>query len=114
MTSFSLKLFLSVFFLPNFVLHYFGSYFATGVLWSVGVEEQFYLVWPWFNKKKRSSVSVVGIFLIYVAVKISLIAIAKTGYGTEVIEIGLKLLSHDVILVGWFIKDLEPLFAFSV
>jgi len=31
-----------------------------------------------------------------------LIAIAKTGYGTEVIEIGLKLLSHDVILVGCF------------
>ncbi|MEI6552938.1 MAG: acyltransferase [bacterium] len=37
-----------IFFLANFVLAFFGgSSVPTDVLWSVSVEEQFYLVWPW-------------------------------------------------------------------
>jgi peptidoglycan/LPS O-acetylase OafA/YrhL len=52
--SFYSKLAMYLLFIPGFVLAFFESIPWAGHLWSIGVEEQFYLVWPWFAKKVRT------------------------------------------------------------
>lgn len=47
------KLSFYVFFLPNLVSAWMGIVPFLGPLWSIGVEEQFYLTWPWLVKKCR-------------------------------------------------------------
>lgn len=49
--DFVYKLMGCIFFIPNYVLIKYGSIFAIGVLWSIGNEEQFYLIWPHFLKR---------------------------------------------------------------
>lgn len=74
-------------FLGNFYrAHDWGlTPFALGVLWSVCVEEQFYLFWPWIIKKFNYigilsiAVLVLGISLIYKAVHINDANIAYYG-----------------------------------
>lgn len=48
--SFYLKVILYFLFLPNLVLSLFGVVPFVSPTWSVGTEEQFYLIWPWFFK----------------------------------------------------------------
>ncbi len=43
---FGIKLLLMVCFFPNLVLSVFGVVFPVFPLWSIGTEEQFYLIWP--------------------------------------------------------------------
>jgi peptidoglycan/LPS O-acetylase OafA/YrhL len=51
--------------LPNFV----GSLGPLGHLWSIGLEQQFYLLWPWVLKSSKRFVRVcVGIILVKLAV----------------------------------------------
>jgi peptidoglycan/LPS O-acetylase OafA/YrhL len=45
------KLFLYVAFLPNLVCAIYGTIPYAAITWSIGAEEQFYLIWPWLNKK---------------------------------------------------------------
>ena len=42
---------LLAFMLPNLAIVRFGSLLGLSVLWSVGVEEQFYAVWPWVVRR---------------------------------------------------------------
>lgn len=55
-TDFTKKLLLFVFFFPNAALAF--SYRVAGVTqsWSVGVEEQFYLLWPWIIGKFKNNI----------------------------------------------------------
>lgn len=39
--------------LPNLAYSMFGPFPNIGQSWSIGVEEQFYLIWPWFIRKAR-------------------------------------------------------------
>jgi peptidoglycan/LPS O-acetylase OafA/YrhL len=43
-----------IFILPNLGYACFGAVPHIGHLWSIGVEEQFYLVWPWLVKKSNN------------------------------------------------------------
>ena len=53
----STKLLMYLLFVPGFVLAFFKSIPWAGHLWSIGVEEQFYLAWPWlFKLKKRLTI----------------------------------------------------------
>lgn len=44
------KLFLYTFFLPNLASAIYGRIPYVVITWSIGAEEQFYLIWPWLNK----------------------------------------------------------------
>jgi peptidoglycan/LPS O-acetylase OafA/YrhL len=44
------KLILYVAFLPNLVCAIYGAIPYVAITWSIGAEEQFYLIWPWLNK----------------------------------------------------------------
>jgi peptidoglycan/LPS O-acetylase OafA/YrhL len=65
------KLFLFVFFLPN--LNFFGLVPYASQTWSIGAEEQFYLIWPVLNKKKINKwLLMFTIITIYLIIKFSI------------------------------------------
>jgi peptidoglycan/LPS O-acetylase OafA/YrhL len=54
-------------FLPNLGFVFFRSPYLCAQTWSVGVEEQFYAIWPWIIKSKnpvRTFVNLLSIFLL--------------------------------------------------
>ncbi|RFC55736.1 acyltransferase family protein [Brumimicrobium aurantiacum] len=59
---------LYIFMMPNIVLTVYGVVPYASQLWSIGTEEQFYLIWPILNKKINNKwllmLSVIGIYLI--------------------------------------------------
>ncbi len=69
-SNFAIKLILYVVFLPNLVLSFFGVVPYMSQAWSVGTEEQFYLIWPLLTRyfKKHRIVLLVAIILLYAAI----------------------------------------------
>ena len=64
------KLFLYFAFLPNLALAVYGRIPYVAITWSIGVEEQFYLIWPWLNKNIRNKwILMFSIILCYFLVK---------------------------------------------
>ncbi len=79
-TDFWVSLSLYFFLLPN--LAYTLSLGLAGIipLWSVGVEEQFYLVWPWVVRYSKSLLKVLsGIIVVYLATRIFLYEVRPTS-----------------------------------
>lgn len=58
----------------------FGGYPASAfsLLWSVSIEEQFYLTWPWLVRRNARSIAAVGIAMLAVA-SVTRIVLAATG-----------------------------------
>jgi peptidoglycan/LPS O-acetylase OafA/YrhL len=103
------KLFLTVAFLPNAVLYAYGSIFTIGVLWSIGTEEQFYLIWPWLVRKVRKKLLpqvFIGILIAIVLLKVVLwlgIENYHTGAGVhKILFVAYHFLEYDAMLVGAF------------
>jgi len=101
------KFFLTVFFMPNAVLYYFGSIFTIGVLWSIGTEEQFYLIWPHLIKKVKSSSLVKTLTIILFSVIFVKIVLWKLLFrlvpGTISYNIGFTsyhFLEYDAMIIG--------------
>ena len=53
--DFGVKVILFLLFFPNLVLLKYGVTPFIAPTWSVGVEEQFYLIWPWLVKYSRDT-----------------------------------------------------------
>lgn len=66
-------------FLPNVALVAFGPVAYASQAWSVGVEEQFYLIWPWVIKKSKN-IAVVMSAIIFAYVLINFL-LANIGRG---------------------------------
>ncbi len=67
------KILLFVFFMPNLMGPVFGVIPYASQTWSIGAEEQFYLVWPWLNKKINNKwVLLFGVIIFYYLVKFSI------------------------------------------
>jgi peptidoglycan/LPS O-acetylase OafA/YrhL len=63
-----------LFIVPNLATAIYGSFPAIGQSWSIGVEEQFYLVWPLLLRKtKRPFVVMVIFFLFFLSVKVFIV-----------------------------------------
>ena len=86
-----------VFMVPN-VLYTFGLTLpATTPLWSIGVEEQFYLIWPWIMKKVRAiNIILVTGVVVYVCLKISIYLVHPTGGAYALV----KLTQFDCMAFG--------------
>ncbi|MFN5181417.1 MAG: acyltransferase family protein [Bacteroidota bacterium] len=67
--NFNQKLLLFIFFLPNVAIQMFGEIPMLAQTWSIGVEEQFYIAWPWLVRNKWTSLvlfsGTFSIFFIY-------------------------------------------------
>ena len=71
------KLALFVFLLPNVAFVLLPTVPYANVLWSVGVEEQFYAFWPWFVKRVRYPVAV-AMFVFFAVKAVALVIPDKT------------------------------------
>ncbi len=93
-----IKSILVLIFLPNFV----GSLGPLGHLWSIGLEQQFYLIWPWVLKSSKRFLQVcVGIIL----VKLFLAPIINLflGDSVRVLFLSLRFESFAVGALGAYI-----------
>lgn len=64
------KLILYVAFLPNLVCAIYGKIPYVAITWSIGAEEQFYLIWPWLNKWiKNKWIIIFSVIVGYLLVK---------------------------------------------
>lgn len=86
-----------VLFMPNlaYVISYvFGG---TSPLWSIGVEEQFYAIWPWVVKKMKNLLTIMlWIIATYLVIKITIYIIHPTGGAYALI----KLTRFDCMAIG--------------
>lgn len=62
--SFAIKLALFLFMMPNICLALFSPVPYASQLWSVGVEEQFYLFWPWMLNRSKKPLRVLVIIAV--------------------------------------------------
>jgi peptidoglycan/LPS O-acetylase OafA/YrhL len=86
--GFWLKLFLYLILLPNLAFAMYPAVPHAGQLWSIGVEEQFYLLWPWLVKKSKKILRSMLIFaLILVGIKIAWLILWKINPGNDTIEV---------------------------
>lgn len=60
------NLFLYLLILPNLAFSFFTAVPHIGQSWSIGVEEQFYIFWPWLIKKSSNILKTLFIFIITV------------------------------------------------
>jgi peptidoglycan/LPS O-acetylase OafA/YrhL len=87
-TGFTGKFLLFVFFLPNLALILFPFVPFASQTWSVGVEEQFYLIWPVLMKKiKNKKKLLYSIIFVYLFVKMVVFyCLEKYVYWNSILE----------------------------
>ncbi|WP_452232343.1 acyltransferase family protein [Lacinutrix sp. MEBiC02595] len=83
--NFVFKLILYAFFLPNLALTLLGGIPYATMAWSVGAEEQFYLIWPVLNKYIRNKWKLMfSVISIYLIIKLVLKFIRANPFFNEV------------------------------
>lgn len=83
------NLLLFIFFLPNLAFSLSIAVPNIGQLWSIGVEEQFYIIWPWIVKKAKRFLKAMLIFtfgLIIFKVLVLVLASGNSGYWMGVVK----------------------------
>ena len=123
-SDFAKRLILFIAFLPNLAYVLFSQSLYISQSWSIGVEEQFYLIWPVLIKKiKNKELLFYSIIISYVAVKIIAYEVITTFYFLDSTVISLWTLfyatSIDCMAIGGifalylFRKDKKLTFLFN-
>lgn len=102
-SDFTRKVLLNVFFLPNVVFYGIGSYFSTSILWSIGVEEQFYIFWPWFVKKWNSLKNILIFLILFIGIRYCFYILSLLNWNESTqsfFNLVYLFLQHDSILIG--------------
>lgn len=97
------KLISCILFIPNYVLFKYGSIFSIGILWSIGAEEQFYLVWPNLIKRiKRQNLLKVmtGLLVLIVFVKAICYYLIHKNILYKIAFIVFNFLPFDAMIIG--------------
>ncbi len=77
LAHFNSNLLLYIFILPNIAFSLFQAVPNIGQAWSIGVEEQFYIVWPWIiSKSKNVLKSLIIILFAIILIKIIVLMVA--------------------------------------
>ena len=96
------KLILFILFLPNLVKVVFGAIPFASQVWSIGAEEQFYLIWPILNKKiKNKWILILSVILAYLFAKVLLHVIPQTKFIVLLSEF-LNSMPIDCMAIGGF------------
>ncbi len=96
------QLSLFTFFLPNLsLILYYGLPYASK-LWSIGVETQFYLIWPFiFKKIKNTSRNIILAAIIFFGVKYGIYIIMKMGFlKSDILYSFISGLNMDCFAIG--------------
>ncbi len=96
-----LKAFLFLFFLPNLLMVGLGIIPFAGQTWSIGTEEQFYLMWPWIMKRAKNKMNVlITIITIYLIVSAILNANLSDGYLYQLAKRFWGVFNIDIMAIG--------------
>ncbi len=110
--NFIVKLFLCVGIMPNIVYSFYGHILMIGPLWSVGAEEQFYLIWPNIINSIKKKITLKPILLSYLAITLVKVACNLAVHFSNIINLPPTLfkisktltyvLKYDIMIVGGF------------
>lgn len=79
--------------LPNMAYALFGPFPNIGQSWSIGVEEQFYLIWPWvIRKAKQPLVAIIYFFVAFMVLKM-VVLMASRLWDWEALDVFRKFLA---------------------
>jgi peptidoglycan/LPS O-acetylase OafA/YrhL len=97
------KLVLYALFLPNVVLNVLGVIPYASQAWSIGAEEQFYLVWPGLNKVvKNKWLLMISVIFFYLLIKFSVYHILPPGRVLTVFNALWESTPIDCMAIGGF------------
>jgi peptidoglycan/LPS O-acetylase OafA/YrhL len=96
------KLLMYLLFIPGFTLALFTTVPWAGHLWSIGVEEQFYLAWPWFFRirDKVKFRNFFMLFLVIVVIKAITLLLYNIGFLDDAIKEILAQSKFECMIVG--------------
>lgn len=81
---YGLNLFLYLIIFPNIAHAMFNPVPLISQTWSIGVEEQFYIIWPVLAKKANNILkALVAVFIVMISIKVFLLLLFKLGYGNS-------------------------------
>lgn len=76
--NFTENLILYIFILPNLAFSLFTAVPNIGQVWSIGVEEQFYIIWPWIvSKSKNIMQTLIIIISVLILLKVTVLILGK-------------------------------------
>jgi peptidoglycan/LPS O-acetylase OafA/YrhL len=79
--NYGINLFLYLIIFPNVAYSIFPGIPHIGQTWSIGVEEQFYIIWPLLAKKAKNIFNMlVAVFMVMMLLKLSVLIIIKMGH----------------------------------
>ncbi len=100
--SIGAKIVLFIFFLPNLLLVRFGVMPYASQTWSIGVEEQFYLLWPWLIKWfKNKILMVVMVFVVYHILNFIVFNVSQIPY-SQLLQGFFQFFNIDCMAIGAF------------
>jgi peptidoglycan/LPS O-acetylase OafA/YrhL len=95
---YGLNLFLYLIIFPNIAHAMFNPVPLISQTWSIGVEEQFYIIWPVLAKKAKNIFkALIAVFFIMIGIKVLLLLLFKLGYGNHTLLVVKKFFAMSKI-----------------
>ncbi len=80
--NFNANIILYIFILPNLAFSLFTAVPNIGQVWSIGVEEQFYIIWPWIVEKSKNILKTLVLIIVCLIILKIVVLIFGEFYST--------------------------------